>query len=350
MIFRATIATVFFATWLSHAGPMAAQTVSPKVAVIHSGLDKLAVRIAAELAAVGYGAETLDLPPPIYQETFAQIATAYAADAVMRVSPSGNSVQIWVPDQNDPDVTVLQEVVIPAQTDQAEALIAFKSVELLRASFLARLEKPVPEPKPVAPPPIPPPPPVPPPPPPPPRKPESIAPTFSRVALSLQPAAVFSFGGLPPAFNIGLALHLRLASRIGFDINGLIPTFPMTVQVEGGTLDASAGLITTGVRFKLLPGTHRWTPAVSLAGGLLVLQARGRAETGYQGFTETFFSAVINGIFTLSFAVNEIFSLKTDASCGIALPKPVFEINDKPAFSYGSPLVTVLFGIEVRLL
>lgn len=342
MNLRTIIATVLFGMWLSTAAPSAAQTPAPKVVVVHSGLERLAVRIAAELSSIGYEAEILDLPPPIYHETLEQIARDHFADAVMRASPAGNSVQVWVPQKNNPDVTVIQEVVVPTDNEQAEALITFKSVELLRAGFLVPMEKPAPEPKPVAPPP---PPPAPPPP-------TNDVQTHAspRLALSMQPAAVFGFGNLPPALNIGLSLYLRLASRIGLDLSGLIPTFPMTVRVEGGTVDVSAGLITAGIRINALSQKHRWTPSLSLLAGPLILKGRGRAETGYKGFTQTPISAVINGVFTMSFSVNSVFALKTDAACGIALPEPVFRINGIPSISFGSPMVTVLFGVEVRLL
>ena len=328
------------------------------VVVVHSGNEKLAVRISAELSSLGYDVKQLTMPPPIVQETLSSLAQAYNATALMQVSPEGNAVQVWVVNRTADNVTELQEVEVPPENEQADALIAFKAVELLRASLMTLPEnrpepelelepepKQEPEPKPtqsgkssVPPAPLPP---------------QKVEPKEPRLFAALQPAAVFPFGGLKPSFNISLSVYIRLASRLGLDIAGLIPSFSQSVSVDQGTFDLLFGAITFGLRVKLLPPRFRVMPSISASAGPLLLRTRGHADPEFDNFNgeeALTVTALLGGALTLTYSVNEYFALRADAGLGAVVPNPVFEVSDTRVADFGRPLLTVLIGVEVRLL
>lgn len=355
----------------------------PTVVIVHSMNDRPAVRIAAELSSLDYNPVKIDMPPPVSLEVLRQIAQDREAVAVIKISPEGNTVRAWTVKKGEDKGASLQEIFVHTSNEQPDAVIAFKTVELLRASLMplwensdsispaektqpkveqpeevpaakisaqktppekaqqkeAQVEKTKPDrARPVT------------------QPPEdkdlflSKKTTPPRLTVSLQPAALFAFDDLPPTFEIGLSLYVRIASRAGIEISGLLPTFPSTFDVPEGGVDILTGLITAGIRFNLLPKKKRFMPAVSVSAGPLFLRARGDADSGYRSRSDFLVAAAVTGALDFSFAVNDIVSLRADASCGVTVPKPVIRIAQRDAATFGRPLLTVLFGVEIRLL
>ncbi len=351
---------VFFACMLTGialffaAGARAESASQPKlkVLVVHSSLPKPAVRISAELSSLGYDAQIIEAQPPISNRALYDLCRENGADAVMRVSPEGNSVQVLVIGGADEARAVIEEVSVPEDAESAEALLAFKAVELLRAGFLKLPEAKKKRPAPESTPPVESPPPAAATPSPPPtaKLPKKDGPPFVRLAAALEPAALFTFGGLPPGFDVGLFLFIRIAPRLFLDIGGLIPTFPMSASTEGGRAEVLASTVTAGFRVNLVPSNFRWTPSIAVTAGPMFIKAQSRPDADYTGALLRETTAVVNGTAALSFAVNKRLYLKADVSGGAAVKKVTFAVSDVPAVSLGHPLLSVLFGIAVRLL
>jgi hypothetical protein len=294
------------------------------------------VRIAAESQSLGFEPLKEESPKDLKDEDLGRIAADHGAVAVIWVN-DGTGVKVWV-------AGTAQEVTVEQAGDQADALLAFKAAELLRASVIslpndrdkaAPVQKPRPPPQKTAVQPRP--------------SPDQRD-ASSRLSAALQPAAVFGFGDLPPAFNIGLSHNVRVATRIVIDLGGLIPTFPIKTEIEGGVLQVTEGVIRGGVRFALVPLHRRVVPFLSVFAGGLILKASGSVDSKHNLFPNLFGAAVVGGSFAIAFNVTKIIKLRLDTEAGTALPTPVFLNNGQDVASFGMPLVAVLFGVEVRLL
>ncbi len=327
-----------------------------KVIILYSDRENTAVRIAAESQSLGFVPLREEAPSGMSDAQLSSIATERSAEAVMWIRDDGR-VKVWVENPSDPAAARVQEVSVAESGEQADALIAFKAAELLRASLIA-----VPEvsrekadaskaPPSVVPP----------------EKGDAKTPSPNgqeidrkkaknrsqyppaRLSLAFQPAAVFGFGDFPPSFTLGLTLHVHLASRFFFDVGGFVPIFPMKTEAEPGALRAKAGLVRGRISVALISPERRLVPYVALFCGGLVFKVESETESDHRTQSTLFGAAVPGGSFALHFRVTPIVALRLDVDAGIALPTPVLLDEAEKIFSFGKPLVSVLFGVDIRL-
>ena len=321
---------------------------SKVVVILHSGQEKTAVRIAAESQSLGFEPMKEAAPSGMSDADLEKIAAARSATAVVWIQHE-NSVKVWVKDPHDPQSSEVQEVTMSESGGQPETLIAFKATELLRASLITMpevLEKANTAPKvsrPAAP-----------------RKtktapiqtadnPRHRQENVARLFATLEPAAVFGFGTLPPSFNIGLSLKARITSRVFADIAGLIPTFPMETKTDDGTLQATNGIIRGGLGVALIPLQKRIVPILSVYGGGLILKVTTKNDLNSTIDETLFGAAVVGGSFGLRIRITKIIAFRLDADAGVALPTPVLLKGKEKITSFGKPLVSALLGIETKL-
>jgi hypothetical protein len=322
------------------------QQSSKVVIIVYAGQEKAAVRIAAEAASLGFAPMKELAPSNMSDADLSRIADKRDAVGVIWVNADGSSVKVWVANEKNKNETALQEVAVPRADEQADALIAFKAVELLRAGLMtlpeyrqntATVAPPPPPPTPVKTPPSPP------------AAPKQREPS-SRLSAALQPAAIFGFGDLSPSFNnIGLSFYVRIASRVCVEAGGLIPTFPTKSEISGVTLKVLDGMVRGGLKFALVPPSRRAVPSLSVFGGGLILKVSGLADSTHAIDPTLYFVAAIGGSFSMSFAVTEIIRLRFEIEAGAALPTPVIRKDREEVASFGMPFVSVLLGVEVRL-
>jgi hypothetical protein len=311
------------------------------VVVLHSGRGELAVRLAAELSAQGFRPTTAETIQNAGVEEMRSIASARHAVAVMQIADTGDRVSVW---RRDPagHLTMLQEVVVPSKRGDAATLLAFKSVELLRASLLdlrdeearppAAAEKQPP--RPVI------------------TRPEPGAPGTPRdhLLVALQPAVTCGFGGLPPAAHVGAGVRARLWRRLGFALFGLIPTAPMKIDEPEGAARVLAGTLSPGLEVALMPPGR--TPALSIGAGAgaLFLGMKGAATAPNESRSVRVAAVLPHLAVALSVALSNIFRFRADLVAGWAAPRPVVRMLDRDVASFGRPLLSAMVGLEAGVL
>lgn len=313
-------------------GPAAAES-GGRVVIVHEGASKLAVRLSAELASRGFQPVTVEeetLPEPGELQA---LAVDNSALAVMRIRPSGHSVSVWVARQQDGPL-VTQEVFVPPDTPDAHTVVALKAVEMLRASLLVLPERRSPEP---APGPTP--------------KPVAIQPPKGDrsplVALDAQPTLTYGFGELPPTLQMGVGTRIRLGRRLRLALIGLIPTFPMDLDVPEGSAEIKTGVLAAALEVNVLP-IHRSVSLFAGAGaGPLFIRMTGKADAPYESRNDLVISILPHLAVSLAVALTKLLHLRTDLCAGIALPKPKVAVLDREATSWGQPVLSLMFGLEV---
>jgi hypothetical protein len=310
------------------------------VVVLHSGRSELAVRLAAELSAQGFRPLTAETIQNASVEEMRSIASAQRAVAVMQIAETGDRVNVW---RRDPEghLTMLQEVVVLSKREDASTLLAFKSVELLRASLLdlpgedahppAAAEKQ------------------------PPRlsitRREPGAPRASRdhLLIALQPAVTYGFGGLPPAAHVGAGVRARLWRRLGFALFGLIPTAPMNIDEPEGAARILAGTLSAGLEVSLMP-PGKLALSIGAGAGALFLRMKGAAAEPNESRSARVVAVLPHLAVALSVALSNIIRFRTDLVSGWAAPRPVVRMLDRDVATFGRPLLSAMVGLEAGVL
>src|ERR1035437_9780285 len=100
--------------------------------------DPILPRLRAELGAMGFDlVEMLADDGAPARAALEENARSLGAIAAVRLVPSGGGVEVWIVDRVT-GKTVLREIVRPeGPSGEADAMVAMRAVELLRASLLA---------------------------------------------------------------------------------------------------------------------------------------------------------------------------------------------------------------------
>jgi hypothetical protein len=99
-----------------------------------AAVDPLVARIEAELLSVGLAVRRIDISPGVDIETVVSKAMASGASAALRIIPRSKGTEVWT---NDTRARVLRRHAINLEApDAALSVLAFRSVEFLRASLL----------------------------------------------------------------------------------------------------------------------------------------------------------------------------------------------------------------------
>jgi hypothetical protein len=311
------------------------------VVVVHSGRDELAVRLAAELSAQGFRPVPTETIREAGIEEMRAIASAHHAVAVMQIAGEGSRVSVW---RCDPAgrLTRLQDVVVPQNKTDTPTLLAFKSVELLRASLLdlpssggrsfEETEKQPPRSGGAS------------------RVSDAREPSRDRLRLALQPAVTYGFGGLLPAAHIGAGARGRLWRRLGFTLLGLIPTAPMRIDEPEGSARVLAGALLPGLEVALMPPGRTLALSLGAGAGALFLRMKGTAAEPNESRSVRVVAVLPYLAVALSWALSDIIRLRTDLALGWAAPRPVVRMLDRDVAAYGAPLLGAMVGLEAGVL
>ncbi len=321
--------------------PVSGQGTAPlKVVVMHAGESALLIHLISELRAMGFApveieTENLGTSP----EALAELAASYEAVGVMTVMGPGKEIEVWV--SKTGEAADGERELIMAEQNRREALIALRAVELLRANLIAirsRRHPPSPPPPPFA------------------SKPRteetrtvSPEPSHRRWSLALQPAVTAGFGGLHPAFHIGVSTGIRMGRWMGLTFLGLAPTFPIVLRATEGKVDIRTGFAGVGMVLFLADSRRRWQPTLSAGVGPLLVSTRGHADPPYVGQRDLTVSALTEIDVGLSVRLYRFLSLRMDLLAGVAAPRSVIRLDEREGATYGRPFVAGMLGLEVWL-
>jgi hypothetical protein len=306
------------------------------VVILHTGQDGVVAALNAEILSMGMQPLTLKIADDdVAPDTVSQAAERADAVAVMRVMPSGKTVEVWISGalSNDDDAF---EVVMTEKSDRPEALLALKTVELLRVK-LARIaeekektDEPVSDsPEPVS------------------RK--KTLPRPSRVSCGFQPALVYGFGELPVTLLLHIEAGVRLLDGLSLRGFGLMPTYATTLEDAEGTVDVRIGIVGGGVFYAFLPRTRRVQPSLGLSVATGLMRMQGHATGVFRDGDPLVAFPV--GIFStgLAIALTRVLSIRLDMAAGIAFKRPVVRFAGRKITGWGRPILYGMLGIEVWL-
>lgn len=325
-------------------------------------------RLEAELSQLGFRVATDRAAGSLEAR-----ARALRADAAVRVPRSHRAVEVWV---TDPDRlrTARRSIVVPSD-GQGEAVLAVRSVELLRAAFL-EIDVAMPEPPPPiasasasasassasasasasasvttpgtasAPPTgaprasastLPPPPPA--------------APLERRgpPALFASAGALLSVspGGVPADVHLGLGLGRRFAERLHVDAWLSTPGQTARVEAAGGTSSVRSTLFGMGASWTWTRGDATVLGGLGLGG--VWVHAEGRADAGFDARSTDAWLAWPYARAGGTFALSERLRIALDVRAGATFPRAVIRFADRDVATLGRPLVVPGLGLEVAL-
>jgi hypothetical protein len=340
--FHGLVAVVVF-VWLSGSVLAFGEETRMRVAIVHSGQSKLVTRLRIELSLLGLVPETVFEKSPPTPADLSEIVDDIDAAGVMEVSVDGMRVAIWVLMETG-QLEMIQEVYGSGGSDQAQAIIAFKAGELIRAALIHGGEEQQPEEMdgevivpPVAK-----------------EADESDAETSSRessgmkrFAFALEPAVNHGFGKLPPAFQLGMQAEFRFSPRFTLSVLGLVPTAPMRMTIDEGEIDINIGVVALMAGVRLTPTASSVSVSANALAGVVLIRMNGRANSPNVSMTQFMLVACVGGDLDLAIAVSEVVSIRADIIAATSIPRPVIGVMEKEVTHWGRPFLVGMLGLEI---
>jgi hypothetical protein len=312
------------------------------VLVVGPHLEELAARFVAELGSMHFDVVRVDatIVPPV--DELEELARRHSARVAVRITRAGNAVDLWLVNPETHEL-VFRRVA----TDGDPAVVALRSLEILRGSLVDLQAHPVERP--------------------------AEAPAaelrIGRATLATQPAtrqplwlggSAALFGarlGRALASGASLGLSGGVSSRFTLRADLLLSLSDWTVEGEGGIAEVRTGGAT--VSALVTPwGERTLTPGLGLGVGALALYTRGEAHAGYLGSTDLNFAAFPHGRLELGLAPfgdsgekahSGSLRLMLAMVAGFATPRPVLVFGGDTAEAWLNPLWISSIGVEVAL-
>lgn len=262
------------------------------------------------------------------------------AAAAVLLNPVLGGVEIWLRDRVT-GKTVMREALPPATGRDAEAVVALRTVELLRASFI-EVQLPQYQPTTVKPtmalrallPP-------------PPGATSSVA---DRLTVQIGAVWVWSPGGVGGVPGVDLQAGYWPWRRVEIAGWAMVPWAGSGVfgmQGEASILPVQAGaradfrLLDSGAKVDLLAG-----PGF----GVAWLHMRGTAaHSGYQATSDDVVTASASGKVSVRYRIREGLRLYAAGSAGVAFPVPTVEFAGVKQASWGRPWIAAAGGFDIAL-
>ncbi len=235
-------------------------------------------RIRAELESTGFEVRdvriTSDLPP---QRSLKQVSRQNEAVAAVKCSISKGAVEIWVFDRTTSKILV-REILLETDGPDADAVVAFRAVELLRASLLELSTTHQVEPE-VSP-----------------GKPASeLAKLRSDELAILKNTEAYPYvelgftPGLSPlaqdstvSFGLGIDTSLRVHRNFAIVLLGWIPIVPRRFDEPEGNVRTYQGMVGGGLRVGT-KDSRRFTMSFDIGGAAQFVRLIGNGEPGFVG-------------------------------------------------------------------
>ena len=338
----------------------------PYVLVEGSSDDPATWRLVSELRSAGVVVVRSDRSAP-----------GAPVDAVVRVGPSAN-VRVWWVDRGG--VLTGEPEVMESHPGDDPAVSAVRTAEILRARLL-RSERPSPEPETVAPtapavlvvvdaprapsnpssswipsmPSMPvssagaPPrlpssdaPPARPP------RPRSSGPSLARFGFDAGALVIFSPGGVPPAFDLALAVRWLPVRRLAVRAIAAVPVVPPSVSSNAGRASIDEWLLGGTIAWGVLPPNSPWAAAFGAGAAAARFQTKGAAAYPLQSASGDAWMAVpfidVSGSRSLG---SPHVRAGAHLLLGTALPRVALRFADVEVAQWGGVLVGAEMGIEV---
>jgi hypothetical protein len=326
---------------LASLAPRAASAAEPRaesaaaIAILAPPGDRFALRVVAELEALGFRPLLLDpAAEPTSRASLEASARAAGAIAAIRAVPSARGVEVWIADRVT-GKTVLREIA----ADTADAALALRVVELLRASLLeAALPHPpagevraspeiqeklsLPAPAALAPQP---------------------APTL-RFSLGLGP--LWSPGGFGAAAAIDLGVAWMPSDHVGLAAFAAFPINHPRVEAKQGSADLTPILAGGALRFLFTTRGSVWAPSLDLGVTAVSLASEGTASAPYSATSVSAVTAAPYARLGVAFAPTPMLRVRSDLLLGAVVQSVVVRFDKVEVARWGQPIVLASAGVD----
>ncbi len=318
---------------------------SNTVLVMHAGYDSMTVRLNAELISLGYHPLPIHYPPTqLTVDEASSIINAHKAAALINTTLMAERLDIWIADPVTGSISS-SETVDSNNGTRKEATMFMKAVELLRARLM-KIETPAEEPAPDESPasdvdPS--------------RHEEAAGPAAEpsrdlgrRTALEIGPSIIYGFSDFPVMLQISLGLHVRLVSRLGLDVLGLLPATPMKERTPYGTAWVRSGAAAVGLRVDLRSPERRWVPWLGALIGPCVLTMTGQGNGSYVNNAGRMTAGAVFVRLGMNIGLTHQLSLQTSLHLAWTFRRFVVDIGES-RIPWGNPMLGGTLGLAVGL-
>lgn len=312
------------------------------VLMMGPGLDDLAVRLVAELGALGAQVERApDAAVAPSAEELEELARRHEARVALGVSRRDRALDLWLVNPETREV-VYRRIVV--SRDPAVAVL--RLLEILRGAlvdFQLLAEEPDAPPEPA---------------PSPPteledeeedeHEAEAPAPEVPALWVGLSGTLIAANAGGDLGAGVSASVQGRIGSHFAIQATVLGPVSAWSVEGEGGSAEIRLAAATIGGN--VMPwGERLLTPGLGLGVGLVGLYTKGEPLDGYRGAADLHFAAFPHG--RLELAVGPIGAIRLEAACmaGFVTPRPALLFAEERAESWLNPLFLLNLGAEMAV-
>jgi hypothetical protein len=313
------------------------------VLVIGTPVDEAAVRrVAAELEAIGFSVQVEITTEPARLESAETDDASARRRAVVRVDTARGEAHLFVRDGTGGTTARIVERG-PDDQPAPDAVLAHRTVEVLRASLreLSSAGPPAITPEPAAPatpattPPDPP---------------RSDPQRHDTLLLLLGAAIAGSPGALSPTGHAALGLRWQAHPRVGVAVRGLLPVHARTLSRPEGRATAWLGTAEAWVWVGLARPARRWQPDLGASVGAVLLGVRGEATDPLRSRNELVAAATLAGGGGLSVWLHTRVRVRASGFIGAAVPRPAVRFAGREVAAWGRPFGGAVLGVEIGVL
>ncbi len=341
---------------------------------VDRNVPELVARLRAELEQLGFRVTLAPRSPRSLEEQ----ARSVGVDAALRVVAGGRGVEVWALNAASRESAV-REIVLPTARGVGNAnIVAFRAVELVRATFLevdVRLPEPAPvsttddagvdsatvvasaEPAdaststdpsdgapdaPALPPPRPP--------RPPPRAAPEVATGGSarRFALATGAGIQVSGGVVPPTTNVAASGRVRVTERVALGVVMAASAAGGTIRGPEGASDPRGHIAGVDASYAAALGGQLLLRA-GLGGGALWARVPGESATGFVARDDSTIVALPYGLLAAEWWPWDRFGFLVDGRVGVPVPDPEIHFGDRVVGRWGTPVCLATVGASVGL-
>jgi hypothetical protein len=291
--------------------------------------------LVSELGAGGYGVDVVSAAAAIDMSTE---AAARHARMVLRVSPSGDSIDLWTADREGSEVR-FRERIAATRDGEEPRLLAIRAQEAVRGKLLpveplapqepphAVPEKPVPLPSPA-----------------------TAAPAPPRFAASIGPSLVASPGGASMMGDAALGFSWLPSERWSIDAIARIPLATGHVDGDEGTAHVGLALAGGGASFAFADRQATLRPSAGAGVAFGWTHVDGVANAPFVSQSADLFAALPYVRLSMLVRWTPALFLRADVLGALSLPSQAITFAGRQVATFGEPVLdtTLAVGTEWR--
>jgi hypothetical protein len=324
---RPRTALLVVLAWLASLAAMATARASEEriVVVAEEPASALVRKLQSELANGAYAVEVLHATESA--DLGAQ-AAAHHARVVLRVSPDGDSVDLWIADHLGDAIRFRERITAP-EGDGRPSVIAIRAHEAVHAKLLriAPNKPPLsaaaegPPARPAAPPP-------------------------PRFSASVGASALASPGGVGVAVGAALGFSFFVTDRASLDAIARIPVVAGHLEGPEGTARVNITAIGGGLSLALTPRDAWLRPGLGVGVAFEWLHVDGVANPPFVSSSDDLFAALPYARFSVSVALTGALRLRADLLGALSVPGQAITFAGRRAATFGRPLADGSLALE----